>query len=151
MKKLLLCLLLASCTNIEIQRGAELRQEQVNKITPESAKGDVINLLGSPSSKSSFGEETWYYIHNRRELNIFGTDEIIEQEILAITFDADDMVKNVAVVDKNMAKEIEFSDDKTPTAGNELTILEQLLGNIGKFNKDGDTKTSGAGRGVPGG
>jgi outer membrane protein assembly factor BamE (lipoprotein component of BamABCDE complex) len=152
MRLILALLILTSCTDIEIQRGAELRQEQIDKITTESAKGDVINLLGSPSTKSSFGDDTWYYIHNQRQLNLFGTDEITNQEILAITFNADDLVKKVEVVDLSKAQEVDFSEDKTPTAGNELSILEQMLGNIGKFNKEGDAKTVGSGRGnVPGG
>ena len=33
--------------------------------------------------------------------------------------------------------DIPLSDDKTKTGGNGIGILEQALGNLGKFNKNG--------------
>lgn len=152
MKKVIFLTLLAltACTDIEVQRGAELKQEKIDRITPESNKGDVINLLGSPSAKSSYGDETWYYIYNKRERNIIGSDEVLEQDVLQVTFNKDDKVSTVKLFDESNAAQVEFSDKKTNTAGHELTVMEQILGNIGKFNKEGDAKGSRGSR-VPGG
>ena len=136
MKKVIfLAILLSACTNIEVQRGAELKQNKIDQITKESSKGDVINLLGSPSSKSSFGEETWYYIFNKRDQNIITDDKVIEQDVLVVTFNADDMVKIVEMYDESKAQKVEYSDKKTATAGHEMGVLEQVLGNVGKFGK----------------
>ena len=156
MKKALFLLMLlisplCACTDIEINRGAELKQANIDRITPESNKGDVINVLGSPSSKSSFGDETWYYISNRRAQNIIGSDKVLEQDILAVTFDKNDKVSNVTVYNKDNMQNVQISDRKTPTAGHELNVLEQILGNVGKFNKDGDASTGRTSSRVPGG
>jgi len=32
------------------------------------------------------------------------------------------------------ARAINIAEDETPTEGNEVTIMEQLLGNMGRFN-----------------
>ena len=150
MKKVLFLLLaLTACTDIEISRGAELKQANIDRITPESNKGDVINVLGSPSSKSSFGDETWYYIYNKREQKIFGRDNVLAQEVLAVTFGKNEKVSDVKLYDKDAMNNVDISDKKTPTAGHEMTVIEQVLGNVGKFNKDGDAKSRTAGR-LPG-
>lgn len=148
----LLLATLNACTDIQINRGAELKQASIDRITPESNKGDVLNVLGSPSSKSDFGDETWYYIYNKREQNIIGSDEVLEQDVLAITFNKSDKVSDVKIYNKDDMQQVEISDRKTPTAGHELNVIEQMLGNIGKFNKDGATslgRASGRGPGGP--
>ncbi len=34
---------------------------------------------------------------------------------------------------------------KTPTSGNEITVMEQLIGNVGRFNKQKESATTTAG------
>ena len=35
---------------------------------------------------------------------------------------------------------IAYVDRTTPTEGNELTLIQQLLGNLGRFNPEGDER-----------
>ena len=42
--------------------------------------------------------------------------------------------------DKNDGQEIKVVKRKTPTRGKELTVIEQLLGNVGRFD---DSSTGG--------
>ena len=135
--------LITACTNIKERRGAEIRDVKVAQIMPESSKGDVANLLGSPSTTSSFGEEVWYYINNKKRRVLFGDDEIMKQQVLAITFDTNGKVVNVEGFDKDDSKNIAFSNDVTPTSGHKLGVLEQILGNVGKFNTDSMGRGSG--------
>jgi outer membrane protein assembly factor BamE (lipoprotein component of BamABCDE complex) len=146
MKKFLaIFLLLSACTTIEEKRGAELRDMKTSQITPTSTKADVLSLLGSPSTRSSYGTDVWYYVHSTKQRNLIGDDGIVNQQILAITFDTNSVVSNVEVFDQDDAKQFAFSGDRTPTAGNELGVLEQILGNVGKFN--GESAGRGAGTG----
>lgn len=148
-KVILLCLALTtSCTTIKEQRGAELRDSKVSQISATSTKTDVISLLGSPSTRSSYGSDVWYYIHSKKQRSLYGDDDILKQQVLAITFDANSVVSNVEVFDQDDAKQFSFSGDRTPTAGNELGVLEQILGNVGKFN--GESAGSGRGAGTGG-
>lgn len=146
MKKLLaIFLLLTSCTTIEEKRGAELRDTKVSQITTSSTKADVMGLLGSPSTRSNYGTDVWYYINSQKKRSLYGDDEILKQQILAITFNSDGYVRNVEIFDQDDAKNFSFSGDRTPTAGHELGVIEQILGNVGKFN--GETAGRGAGTG----
>lgn len=107
-----------------------------------STNKDVLELLGSPSSYSSFGEETWYYISTRREYLAFLKPEVIDQGAVAVTFDPNGTVTAVKQFTKEDQGDIAVSTDKTPTEGNSITIWQQLLGNLGRFNT--------AGGGLPG-
>ena len=138
MKKFIILslVIISACSTVRQQNGAELRQVKLDQINSDSVKGDVYNLLGSPSTKSVYGEETWYYITSRTKKQLIRDDKIINQSIVAISFNPNDTVDNIEVYDENSRREFASSDRVTPTAGRQLNVFEQLLGNIGKFNTD---------------
>ena len=98
---------------------------------------DVRYLLGSPSAVSTFGGDVWYYISERTESVAFFKPKVLERQVIAISFtDGDDkVVKEIARYDKSDAREIELVDRRTPTAGNETTLLQDLFGNFGRFTR----------------
>ena len=53
---------------------------------------------------------------------------------MAIEFDEQGTVSRIDRHDLNGAREIDLVDRETPTSGNEMSVLEQFLGNIGRFN-----------------
>ncbi|PIR31608.1 MAG: hypothetical protein COV36_07905 [Alphaproteobacteria bacterium CG11_big_fil_rev_8_21_14_0_20_44_7] len=127
---------IAACTQIEESHGINVRPASMEKITPVSSKEDVMKLLGSPSTKSSFGTEVWYYISNQQEKRIFSENEILKQNTLAISFDETDQISNIELYDKDDGRVFDFASETTPTAGHDLTVIEQILGNVGRFNPD---------------
>lgn len=132
-----------ACTDIERNHGVQLRPTALNEVTANSSKQDVLRAIGSPSTKSTFGNEVWYYINNRAEKQIIDDDDILEQNILAISFDEEGFISNIELFDVADSQNFAFSERQTPTAGHDLTVVEQLLGNLGRFNA--------AGGGLPGG
>lgn len=91
-------------------------------------------LLGSPSSVGTFEDKTWYYITRRTEKIAFFDEEAKEQQVVAIVFDDSGIVQDVRRFGLEDGREIDPVERETPTRGRELTIIEQLLGNIGRFN-----------------
>lgn len=149
-------LLTSACSTIKENHGAQLRPASVDQITPDSTKQDVRKALGSPSTTSSFGDETWYYISNQTERRIFTENEIDKQNVLAIKFRDDGLIDNVELYGLDDGRKFAFSDRITPTSGHDLTVIEQLLGNVGRFNNGipGASQTTGSRRGggsTPGG
>lgn len=140
---LVFCLaVLSACISSTDKRGYTLDKESLATIkTGKSTKRDVIKALGSPSTMSRLGDETWYYISSKRKQMAFLKPKIEEQRVDVITFDTDGNVKSLRVYTEADLRDVQFSKDFTPTAGNELGIAEQLLGNIGRFE--------GAGRNSP--
>ena len=92
-------------------------------------------MLGSPSSIATFGEEVWYYISSQTQTIAFYEPEVLDQKVVAIAFDDAGKVKNVRTYGLEDAQAIEPVARTTPTGGREVTILEQLIGNLGKFTK----------------
>lgn len=132
-------MMLGACEPKVAERGKLDLQENAAVITPyETTKAELQTLLGSPSAKSQFGAEQWYYIAARKEGVAFFAPDIVEQQVLKLSFEGD-VVSDVKLYDKSAAKEIEFVDRETPTEGQEYTFIEQLIGNIGRFNKQSDS------------
>lgn len=133
---IVILLAITACTYIEERHGASVLTADLDKITVDSTKSDIIKHLGSPSTKSAFGKDTWYYISNQTERRIFSDNELLDQQVLAISFDHNSDIDNFELYGIKDGRYFDFSERETPTAGHELTILEQLLGNVGRFNAE---------------
>jgi outer membrane protein assembly factor BamE (lipoprotein component of BamABCDE complex) len=94
----------------------------------------VTQLLGSPSTISSFQDRTWYYISRRTEQTAFLDPKVVDQEVLAITFTDQNIVEDMKVYGLENGRMVAMNDQVTPTYGNNLTLVQQLLGNLGRFN-----------------
>jgi outer membrane protein assembly factor BamE (lipoprotein component of BamABCDE complex) len=130
---------LAACAANISTHGHRLDAAALAQIEPgQSSEGDVMQLLGSPSSLATFDDRTWYYVTQRTESHSFYFETVVSQDVVAIVFDDQGTVSHVDRHDLNGAREIDVVDRETPTAGNELTVLEQFLGNIGRFNPPED-------------
>jgi outer membrane protein assembly factor BamE (lipoprotein component of BamABCDE complex) len=97
------------------------------------SRDDVLRLLGSPSSIGNFGDDVWYYISQRQESVAFFEPKISEQKVTAIYFGENGRIKEIKTYGLKDAKDPGMVDRKTPTAGKELTVLDQIFGNIGRF------------------
>jgi outer membrane protein assembly factor BamE (lipoprotein component of BamABCDE complex) len=103
-------------------------------------KNEVFELLGSPSSKATFNDDTWYYVSERTSTKAFYAPEVIDRKILIVEFDKRKIVKNIKQLSLKDGKNIEMIDRVTPTAGKELTILKQIFGNVGRFESNDKPK-----------
>lgn len=105
---------------------AEVEVGQVNK-------SDVVQILGSPSSLAPFDGDVWYYVSEKTRTVAFFEPEIIERKVIVIRFDKRGIVTALKTFGLEEARQMEMVERKTPTAGNELGLLRQLFGNIGRF------------------
>jgi outer membrane protein assembly factor BamE (lipoprotein component of BamABCDE complex) len=126
---------LAACTSSMSTHGHRLDAAALAQIEPgQSSQGDVVQLLGSPSSLATFDDRTWYYVSQRTERHSFYHSTVVAQDVVAIMFDGQGTVSRIDRHDLNGARDVDLVDRETPTAGNEMSVLEQFLGNIGRFN-----------------
>lgn len=134
-----LAVLLSACAPNIVTRGNLPAPELLTQIQPGlQSRNQVADMLGSPSSVATFGEEIWYYISSQTETIAFYEPEITDQQVVAITFDDAGKVKKIRTYGLEDAQEIEPVARITPTGGREITILEQLVGNLGRFTKQGN-------------
>ena len=103
-------------------------------VVGQSSAADVTALLGSPTSSSNFGEETWYYVNQKQERVGVFAPTVSEQEVTAITFDANHVVSAISGYNKDQSQPVQLVEKTTPTEGHKVTFVEQMLGNLGRFN-----------------
>ena len=131
---LALALLLSACTPRIAVRGNLPREEQLSKIqVGEQNRNEVAEVLGTPSTHGTFDDKVWYYISRKTEKFAFLREKILDQQVIAIYFNERDIVEAIHRYNKDDLREVGMVDRTTPTTGKNLSVLEQLLGNLGRF------------------
>ena len=129
-----LTLALGACEQSVQVRGNIPDTDAVSKISPGvHSRIDVASLLGSPSTVSTFEDSKWYYIGQKTTQFAFFEPEVLERKVLVISFNDAGYVADTKTYGLEDGKIIEPVGRITPTEGRELSVLQQLLGNLGRF------------------
>ena len=133
------CLVSACAPQVD-SRGNLPDPDSVLQVQPGvDDRTQVQKLLGSPSTVATFNDKTWYYISKKTSRTAFWSPDILDQEVLMIKFDDSGLVSDMKVYGLENGHDITPDPNITPTYGRELTILQQLLGNLGRFGGTGNT------------
>jgi outer membrane protein assembly factor BamE (lipoprotein component of BamABCDE complex) len=96
-------------------------------------KSTVLDALGSPSAVSTFDPNVWYYISQNSNQIGYHMSHVTKRTVVAITFNKEsEMVTAVNDYGLKDGKVIAYNNRETPTRGRELSVVEQLLGNVGR-------------------
>ena len=130
-------MILFSCAPRVSRHGMVVKKESYKSLyKKELTKSEVTEIFGSPSIKSTFSDNTWYYItHINKEIALFDIKRS-DQLIIKIRFNNDQSIKYVKAFNKSNGTEIKINKAKTSTATSDITLLQELLGNVGKYSKD---------------
>jgi outer membrane protein assembly factor BamE (lipoprotein component of BamABCDE complex) len=144
---LISCLLLSSCAWLMPPpqlRGNKVDPESMKELTPgTSTKADVSAIIGSPTARDTFDDNTWLYISEVTQQRIGRTLGELQQDVVVLNFDDKGVLKTINKLDKDDALPVTVIARTTASPGTEASFMQQLLGNIGRFNP--------AGVGTPGG
>jgi outer membrane protein assembly factor BamE (lipoprotein component of BamABCDE complex) len=123
------------CTPTVEHRGYLPQQKQLAQLQMGMPKAEVEAILGSPSTTATVNlrGDSYYYISSVVHQKAFLEPEEVDRKILAVRFDEFEQVASFAQYGLEDGQIVNFSDRRTPTRGKELTILQQLFSNIGKF------------------
>ena len=134
----LLATALPGCRPTIDQRGNAPDPDDVLALQPGvDDKAKVFQLLGSPSTAGTFDDKTWYYISKKTSRIAFWDPTVLDQEVLMVKFDDTGLVSDMKIYGLEDAHTVTPDPNITPTSGRELTILQQLLGNLGRFGGGG--------------
>lgn len=125
-------LALAGCVADINARGNLPPDDKLAQVTPGLDRDQVIQILGSPSTMATFTDHAWYYIGQRTEDYAFYQPKVIERQVVVVRFDDNGLVSEVKRLDKDDGKSIEMVDRTTPTVGRDLSLMQQIFGNLGK-------------------
>ncbi len=138
-------LTLGACDSIIDQRGFAPTPGTIEKLEVGSqSREDVVRLIGTPSAVATFNPNTWFYVSQRQETFAFFKPTVTEQKVMQVTFSESGRIAQIKNYDLKDAQDIAMTSRITPSAGKELTVLEQIMGNIGKFSGPKQTGNPGA-------
>ena len=124
----------AACAPITSYSGFQAIESDPKDVkVAVDTKSTVRGKLGSPSATSTFDPNVWFYMNQIKQRVAFRRPVVTYRDVTAITFNKDnEQVESVNNYTLKDGKVIAFNGRETPTRGRELTILEQLLGNVGR-------------------
>jgi outer membrane protein assembly factor BamE (lipoprotein component of BamABCDE complex) len=134
---LLVALAIGGCAPTVAQRGNVPDPDKLAELKPGDTKDKVVQTIGSPSTIGTFSDKKWYYISRKTEKVAFFDPKTVDQQVVEVVFDQDDKVQEIKKLNLNDAYDVDLVGRSTPTAGKSITVMDQLLGNIGRFNKPG--------------
>ena len=116
MKILILFLFLftlnCSTNKVSKNHGFKSLETKFEKIViNQTNKNDIIDLIGSPSTKSDFNKNKWFYIERRKtnqSLFKLGQKKIEKNNILMVEFNNRGILKNKKIFDIDDMNEIEY-------------------------------------------
>ncbi|TQV80475.1 outer membrane protein assembly factor BamE [Denitrobaculum tricleocarpae] len=125
-------LLLSGCSNNIQVRGNLPDPEIVGEIeTGVHSRRQVAERLGSPSAISTFEDRKWYYVGQKTTQFAFFEPEVLERNVLVVTFDGTGKVDETKAYTLADGQVVDVVSRTTPTEGRELTLLQQIFGNLG--------------------
>jgi outer membrane protein assembly factor BamE (lipoprotein component of BamABCDE complex) len=148
------CLMLSSCGWLmphPTMRGNKVDADLLKELTPGvSSKADVTAVIGSPTARATFDDNTWIYISEVTQPRIGRTLGELDQNVVVLNFDEGGVLRTVHKLDKADSLPVSVVARTTPSPGTEASFMQQLLGNIGRFNPTGANTSAGVGGGAPG-
>ena len=92
----------------------------------------VLIALGTPSTTADFGGEVFYYISQKTNRPVaFMNSRVIDQTVLAVYFDENSQVSQVANYGLEDGQIVDFVSRTTPTGGKDFSFLSQLFSATG--------------------
>lgn len=127
---------LAAACNIgeNFQHGYIVDEQAVARIRPGMSADQVLQTLGTPSTVSTVGNKSWYYISQgtRRRVQ-FLNPSTTDQRVTAVYFNQGLRVERVALYGLEDGKVFDFITRTTPAGGGDQNFVSQLFRGLGRW------------------
>lgn len=125
-------LALTACGTTKHTHGQILSQERISYLKEGvHRKDDVLQVLGSPSTKDPFDDNIWIYTSSARIEGTFNKNQMTDRQTIKLTFAEDGTLTNITERTLADAREIEPNRDITETHGQSMGLMEQMIHTIG--------------------
>ncbi len=131
----LLVMMLTACSAQFTNHGYVPPAEDLEMIVPGiDNRASVEETIGRPSASGVVSEDTWFYVASRQRFFTYHAPEVVERQIVAISFDDRGTVQNIRELGLEDGQVVRFSRRVTESNIQEVTFLRQLIGSIGRVN-----------------
>jgi len=118
----------------DFQHGYLTDERAVAQVRPGMTGDQVLQTLGTPSTVSTVGNKSWYYIsqHSRRRV-AFLNASVTDQRVTAVYFNSGMRVERVALYGIEEGKVFDFITRTTPAGGGDQSFITQLFQGLGRW------------------
>ena len=95
------------------------------------SRDSVVETVGAPSTTGATNEGAYYYVRSRVKHFAYQVPEVVEREVVAISFDARGVVSNIERFGLEDGQVVPLSRRVTDSSVADKGFLRQLLGNLG--------------------
>lgn len=125
----------SACAPVIHNHGYVFEDEKLALLSRGATSADQVKqILGTPTTISVIKTQSYFYIYSRFETFTYKKPEEVDRKVLAIYFDEENKIKDYAHYGLDKGNIVAFVERETPTSGKELTFLQQIFGNIGRFD-----------------
>lgn len=131
-------LALGACAPIYKNYGYIPPEEELAEIAVGvDTKASVEDSVGPPSSGGVLDNSGYYYVRSRMRTIGFAAPQVIEREVLAISFDSNGVVSNIERFGLEDGRVVPITRRVTETSVDNRSFVRRLLGNIGRVGPSG--------------
>ena len=132
---LALVLGLAACSSTFRNHGyvpseSELSAVEVGRDTRDT----LTEKVGRPAAGGVVSEDVWYYVQSRIENYAYRAPDVIERQVLAVSFSSNGRVKNIERFGLEDGRVIALNRRVTDSNIQGVSFIRQLMGNIGRVD-----------------
>ena len=133
---LIIAFIFSSCNlkKIEKTHGVRFLDKKQEKLTVnKSNKNDVLKLLGSPSTKSTFDNDLWIYIERKTDnstLTRFANERIIVNNVLLLEINNMGLLANKEFLDLTNMKNLKFAVQTTDNQYKKKSFVYDFLSSM---------------------
>ncbi|MCA0940675.1 outer membrane protein assembly factor BamE [Salipiger pacificus] len=123
---------LSACSAQYQTHGYVPREDDLQQIVPGiDTRATVEDVIGVPSASGVRDAGGYYYIESQVRSFAWQEPEVIDREVLAITFDGQGVVNNISRYDLEDGNVVPITRRITRTNDGEMGFIRKLFGNIG--------------------
>ena len=122
---------LSGCGERISKHGHVINQAEMDIIKiGQTNRADIIDMLGRPSFEGAFDSRKIYYVSQIMELQVAGINKTKSRVIYAFTFDENNKLQEIDLVDEKSGLNVAHIESKTPTPGDTFGVVEQIFSNL---------------------
>lgn len=127
--------LIMGCTSTYRNHGYVPPDEDLQQLVVGiDSRATVDDVIGAPSAAGLLGGGDYYYVRSRVKHYGMLRPEVIERQVLAISFNEADVVANIERFGLRDGNIVPLSRRVTDSSVADKGFLTQMLGNIGNLN-----------------
>jgi outer membrane protein assembly factor BamE (lipoprotein component of BamABCDE complex) len=133
---------ISNCTlnKVTNYHGVHFLEKKHSKLEINTSnKNDIIQLLGPPSTKSTFDKDLWIYIErttSSSKLTKLGKKKLLKNNILILEIDNKGLLTQKIFLNKNDMNELEFSKKYTKMNYAKKSFIYDFLSSMRKKIND---------------